>query len=515
LNLNTPKHFRAKTIRDNLYISCEPRIGNGKNQILSFLKSHKGLCGIIYTFTRKEAESTASFLQENGYSAKAYHAGISTEVKNAVFNDFVYEKIDIVVATIAFGMGIDKSNIRFVLHTSLPKTLENYYQEIGRAGRDGDVSYVHMLYSKNDEIKRKIQIDEALDNAYKTTALEKLETMYRYCVSNQCRHKLIASYFEDTIDECKTLCDNCTKGEVELIDISIEAQKFLSAVYRSEQRFGINHIIDILRGSKNQKVLEFAHNQLSVYGLGSEISKNQWIALTDRLIDIEAVSLGEFRAVKFQPLGFEILKGNQKVFLESDKFNIEQKEAQHEEEQSVDELIYERFKRLRKEIALSHEVPAYVIFGDKSLKELASKLPTTKEEMLRINGVGEVKFEKYGEMFLALCLSIKEEFEQQLEQKVPLKKLTKTYLDTFELLEESKSVEEIAQIRDLGLSTIISHINLLCEHQKISPQKRTELLAPLEIPQEIKQWIEEGLKQQNLRELRQYLSLYEHLYTNA
>ena len=515
LNLNTPKHFRAKTIRDNLYISCEPRIGNGKNQILSFLKSHKGLCGIIYTFTRKEAESTASFLQENGYSAKAYHAGISTEVKNAVFNDFVYEKIDIVVATIAFGMGIDKSNIRFVLHTSLPKTLENYYQEIGRAGRDGDVSYVHMLYSKNDEIKRKIQIDEALDNAYKNTALEKLETMYRYCVSNQCRHKLIASYFEDTIDECKTLCDNCTKGEVELIDISIEAQKFLSAVYRSEQRFGINHIIDILRGSKNQKVLEFAHNQLSVYGLGSEISKNQWIALTDRLIDIEAVSLGEFRAVKLQPLGFEILKGNQKVFLESDKFNIEQKEAQHEEEQSVNELIYERFKSLRKEIALSHEVPAYVIFGDKSLKELASKLPTTKEEMLRINGVGEVKFEKYGEMFLALCLSIKEEFEQQLEQKVPLKKLTKTYLDTFELLEESKSVEEIAQIRDLGLSTIISHINVLCEHQKISPQKRTELLAPLEIPQEIKQWIEEGLKKQNLRELRQYLSLYEHLYTNA
>ena len=515
LNLNTPKHFRAKTIRDNLYISCEPRIGNGKNQILSFLKSHKGLCGIIYTFTRKEAESTASFLQENGYSAKAYHAGISTEVKNAVFNDFVYEKIDIVVATIAFGMGIDKSNIRFVLHTSLPKTLENYYQEIGRAGRDGDVSYVHMLYSKNDEIKRKIQIDEALDNAYKNTALEKLETMYRYCVSNQCRHKLIASYFEDTIDECKTLCDNCMKGEVELIDISIEAQKFLSAVYRSEQRFGINHIIDILRGSKNQKVLEFAHNQLSVYGLGSEISKNQWIALTDRLIDIEAVSLGEFRAVKLQPLGFEILKGNQKVFLESDKFNIEQKEAQHEEEQSVDELIYERFKSLRKEIALSHEVPAYVIFGDKSLKELASKLPTTKEEMLRINGVGEVKFEKYGEMFLELCLSIKQEFEQQLEQKVPLKKLTKTYLDTFELLEESKSVEEIAQIRDLGLSTIISHINLLCEHQKISPQKRTELLAPLEIPQEIKQWIEEGLKQQNLRELRQYLSLYEHLYTNA
>ncbi len=515
LNLNAPKHFRAKTIRDNLHISCEPRLGNGKNQILSFLKSHKGLCGIIYTFTRKEAESTAYFLQENGYSAKAYHAGLSTEVKNGVFNDFVYEKIDIVVATIAFGMGIDKSNIRFVLHTSLPKTLENYYQEIGRAGRDGDVSYVHMLYSKNDETKRKIQIDEALDNTYKTTALEKLETMYRYCISNQCRHKLIASYFEDSIDECKILCDNCTKGEVELVDISIEAQKFLSAVYRSGQRFGVNHIIDILRGSKNQKVLEFAHEQLSVYGLGSEISKNQWIAIADKLIDIEAITLGEFRALKLHQLGFDILKGHQKVFIQSDTFNIEQKKTEEVVEQSVDELIYERFRTLRKEIALSHEVPAYVIFGDKSLKELAFKLPTNKEEMLRINGVGEVKFEKYGESFIKLCLSIKKEFEQQLEQKVPLKKLTKTYLDTFELLQAAKSVEDIAMIRDLGVSTIISHINLLCEHQKISAQKRTELLKPLEIPQEIKQWIEEGLQKQNVRELRQYLSLYEHLYNHS
>ncbi|WP_419771413.1 MAG: DNA helicase RecQ [Candidatus Marinarcus sp.] len=513
LNLNQAKHFRAKTIRDNLHISCEPRIANGKKQILNFLKTHKGLCGIIYTFTRKEAESTALFLQENGYSSKAYHAGLSTEVKNAVFDDFVYEKIDVVVATIAFGMGIDKSNIRFVIHTSLPKTLENYYQEIGRAGRDGDLSYVYMLYSKNDEIKRKIQIDEALDSAYKTTALEKLEAMYRYCVSNHCRHKLIAAYFEDAIDECNTLCDNCTKGEVELLDISIEAQKFLSAVYRSGQRFGINHVIDILRGSKNQKVLEFEHEKLSVYGLGSEVSKNQWVAIADKLIDIEAVSLGEFRALKLSQLGFDILKGHQKVFLDRDKFHTEQNLAQEEVEQSFDEAIFERFRNLRKEIALSHEVPAYVIFGDKSLKELASKLPTNKEEMLEINGVGEVKFEKYGEAFLTLCLEIKEEFKEQLETQAPLKKLTKTYLDTFELLKEAKSVEDIAMIRDLGVSTILSHINLLCEHGKISQEKRTELLKPLEIPQEIKNWIEEGLSKQNLKELRQYLFLYEHLYT--
>ena len=158
MNLENPKHFRAKTIRENLDIKVEPRITNGKKQILNFLKTHKGLCGIIYTFTRKEAESTAQFLCENGYASKAYHAGLSPAIKDEVYDAFVYEKIDIVVATIAFGMGIDKSNIRFVIHTSLPKTLENYYQEIGRAGRDGDMSYVYLLYSKSDEVKRKIQI---------------------------------------------------------------------------------------------------------------------------------------------------------------------------------------------------------------------------------------------------------------------------------------------------------------------------------------------------------------------
>ena len=162
LNLQNPRHFRAKTVRDNLDIKVEPRIANGKTQILNFLKVHKGLCGIIYTFTRKEAESTAEFLSESGYSAKAYHAGLSNDRKNEVFSDFVYEKIDIVVATIAFGMGIDKSNIRFVIHTSLPKTLENYYQEIGRAGRDGEMSYVYMLYSKSDEEKEKSKLKKPL-----------------------------------------------------------------------------------------------------------------------------------------------------------------------------------------------------------------------------------------------------------------------------------------------------------------------------------------------------------------
>ncbi len=511
LKLQNAKHFRAKTLRDNLDIKVEPRISNGKKQILNFLKAHKGLCGIIYTFTRKEAESMAQFLCESGYTAMAYHAGLSPSIKDEVYAAFVYEKIDIVVATIAFGMGIDKSNIRFVIHTSLPKTLENYYQEIGRAGRDGDMSYVYLLYSKSDEVKRKIQIEEAIDTGYKQTGLDKLEAMYRYCVSNNCRHKIIANYFEDECEDCKTLCDNCTKGDIEQVDVSVDAQKFLSAVYRSGQRFGTNHIIDILRGSKNQKLLECGHDKLSVYGLGADKSKNEWMAIADKLIDMEALSLGEFRALKINNLGMQILKGTEKLLIDSDKLGIAQKVEEEITELSFDEELYEKFRTLRREIALEHEVPAYVIFGDKTLKELASKLPISKEEMLDINGVGLVKFEKYGEIFLDLCKSIKEEFSEKLENKAPLKKLTKTYLETFELIQEGKRLEEISQIRDLGITSILSHLSLLFEYNKISKEKKEELLKPLEISKEIKSWIEEGLKLDSLKELRKQLYLYEYL----
>lgn len=428
-----------------------------------------------------------------------------------MYEDFVYEKIDIVVATIAFGMGIDKSNIRFVIHTSLPKTLENYYQEIGRAGRDGDKSYVYLLYSKGDEVKRKLQIEEAIDNSYKQTGLEKLEQMYRYCVSNNCRHKLIASYFEDEINECQTLCDNCTKGEVEQVDITIEAQKFLSAVYRTEQRFGQNHIIDILRGSKNQKLLEFGHEKLSVYNIGQDKSKNEWIAIVDKLIDIQALSLGEFRALKLTNLGLLILKNQQKVYIDSDKLGVIQKFEETKEDLSFDEQLYERFRSLRKELALNHEVPAYVIFGDKTLKEFTKKLPITKEQMMEINGVGEVKFEKYGEPFLQLASELKEEFSKELENRPVLKKLTKTYLETFELIQEDKSLEEISQIRDLNLTSILSHIIVLEQHGKISKEKKLQLLDPIKIPKEIESWIEQGLKLDDLKQLRQHLYLYEYL----
>lgn len=206
----------------------------------------------------------------------------------------------------------------------------------------------------------------------------------------------------------------------------------------------------------------------------------------------------------------KILKGKEKLFIDSDKLGFLVKQEEEELELSFDDKVFEEFKTLRREIANENEVPAYVIFGDKTLKELSQKLPITKEEFLEINGVGKVRFEKYGNAFLLACQKIKEENKEELENKAPSKKLTKTYLETLELIENEKTLEEIAQIRDLGISSILSHISLLYEHKKLSKNKKQELLEPIKIPSEITQWIEEGLEYESLKELRQYLYLYEY-----
>jgi ATP-dependent DNA helicase RecQ len=515
LGLQPKQQFRSKTVRDNLHIQVQPRITNGRNQVVNILQHHKNQSGIIYTFTRKEAEQIASFLQERQYKAKAYHAGLKPEIKNGIFHDFVYEDIDIVVATIAFGMGIDKSNIRFVIHTSMPKTMEGYYQEIGRAGRDGLDSSVYMLYAKSDEVKRKIQIEEVSDATYKQQSLDKLEQMYRYCVSNKCRHKMIAQYFDDQIEPCETLCDNCTKQDVEQVNMSIDAQKFLSAVYRSEQRFGMNHIIDILRGSKNQKLLEFGHDHLSVYGLGKDKAKSEWIAIADRLIDMEALSLGEFRALKISSLGFEVLKQQKEVWMDSDKLGQEIKD-ETPEKLTVDDEQLLQFKALRTQIAQEKQIPAYMVFGDKTLQHISAKLPQNKEEMLRINGIGEVLFEKYGEIFLSLCQELKpallvNEENNEVAPKDKAKKLSKTYLETKALIEQGLDLQQLCEHRNLQQNTLLGHIKVLYEHQEITSEHKNDLLSCLEIDPMMKDWIQKGLEMTDLQELRKQLYLYEYL----
>ena len=503
LKLNNPTLLRGKTVRDNLNIEVKKRVSNGRTQLLNFVNAHKNDCGIIYTFTRKETQNVAKFLMQKGINAKAYHAGMPVELKNEVFKDFTHERINIVVATIAFGMGIDKSNIRFVVHTSMPKTMENYYQEIGRAGRDGMASNTLLLYSKADEVQKRIQIDDLPHSEYKSLIYKKLEDMYGYCISSSCRHQNIAKYFDDDINNCETLCDNCTKGDVKQINISVDAMKFLSTILRAEQKFGQNHIIDILRGSKNQKIKQFGHDQLSVYAIGNDKSKQEWESISERLFDLKAIFVGEHKVLKIDSLGSDILKNKFDVFIDEDKLDDLKKEKSQEIELSVDEKIYEEFRNLRTQIAQEHNVPAYIIFGDKTLLQLSQKLPVNTEEMLEIHGIGEGKIEKYGEVFLELCNKLKPQ-----QQKEP-KKLTDTFLKTLELIEDDNDIVTISQIRQLQLPSIVLHINLLNEHHKISNERRMELLNQISIPKKIQDWCEEGMKFEDLKQLRQYLYLFE------
>ncbi len=504
LKLNDATVLRGQTKRDNLTIKSKKRVGNGRTQLIEFLKDKKEQMGIVYTFTRKETEQVAEFLSDKGFRAKAYHAGLNNEIRENVYKEFLNDEINIVVATIAFGMGIDKSNIRFVAHTSMPKTIENFYQEIGRAGRDGLESETLLLYTKADEISRLAMMDDITDPVYKNILAQKLNAMYQFANSSKCRHENIASYFDDTIDECKTKCDNCTKGEIETIDITQDAQKFLSAVYRSNQSFGQNHIIDILRGSTNQKIHQFNHDQLSVYGIGADKSKNEWNAIIDRLFDIDALSVGEHRALKITNFGLEVLKNKHKVQIDEDKIGVVETEKEPKASKEYSQFFND-FRELRAKFAKEESVPAYIVFSDKVLVDLSDKLPQTKEEMLTINGIGEAKLEKYGEEFLNLCMDLKP------NQK---KKLTKTYHDTLDLIEDHKDIRAIAKEKEVQPSTIISHAKLLSEHGKISEQKVQELISPLleQFPSEIKTWCEDGLKNYDIKELKSYLNLYENLF---
>jgi len=421
LKMRTPSIFRGPVFRDNMKISSTYRIQDGRNQLLSIIQNHPEENGIVYCFTRNATESLAQFLQKNGIKSSPYHAGLPAAVRNSTYHDFIHDEIHIVVATVAFGMGIDKSNIRFVVHMSLPKTIENYYQEIGRAGRDGLPANVYLLFSVSDLMQRKSLIDQLEDPVYKDHALGKLDAMIKYAESENCRHRILAGYFEDphqkNMNGCKTLCDNCLDDHnpgvspKESVDITINSRKFLSAVYRTEQRFGTNYIIDILRASKNQKIIENCHDTLSVYGIGKDLNKSQWHALAQRLQELGCLQRGEFQELKIMNSGFAILKKEITVEMRKERFisstlTVSNKKQLTPIVTSENSYNFEKMKTLRALIAKKENVPAYIVFNDKTLIEMAEKIPLNRDEMLAIGGIGEKKYERYGNEFLNLCKEI-------------------------------------------------------------------------------------------------------------
>ncbi|MDX1810013.1 MAG: DNA helicase RecQ [Sulfurospirillaceae bacterium] len=399
LKLNDPTVLKGSFFRDNLVLNVKKRKGNGRVELIKFLEAYNKESGIIYTFTRKECADLASFLQSKKFKAKAYHAGLKSELRKEIQSSFIKDETKIIVATIAFGMGIDKSNVRFVVHMDLPKSIEGYYQEIGRAGRDGLQSECLLLYSMSDVIKKSELMNNIDDERYKNLAKEKIEKLYRYANATDCRHKMLVNYFEEDMDECERSCDNCAKEKQEEVDVTREARMLLSAIYRTNQSFGQTYIIDILRGSRGKKILDNHHDKLSVYGIGSKLDKHSWELLIDKLFEKDAIKRGEFKELLITAYGSELLRGNVEISAKAEIFEKEEKIALSNKVALKDDN-FDALRTLRSQIAAKAGVPAYIVFSDATLKEMAQKLPNDKDSFLQINGVGPSKLEKYGDEFI-------------------------------------------------------------------------------------------------------------------
>lgn len=399
LKLIDSKSFQYGYDRDNLKLMVLKGV-NKKKFTLDYVKSTNGQAGIIYCSTRKDTELVYELLSKKGLRAGVYHGGMTSNQRKEQQELFLYESVDVMVATNAFGMGIDKSNVRYVIHYNMPENIEAYYQEAGRAGRDGFESECILLYSPRDLQIRKFLIDksENQNQAYLSHRYDKLQQMDHYCHITTCNRKHILNYFgEDADDHCGK-CSNCS-DEIVKEDMTIEAQKALSCVVRMKSRFGLSVVAEVLKGSKNKRIRQYNLEGLSTYGLMNNMTIDQ---LKDFLRGLIAdgymiQTSGEYPTVSITDMGLQVLKGDELVI--QNKRQIR--------EVVVEDDLFEHLRLVRKELASKASVPPYIIFGDRTLKDMCNLEPKTLDDMAEVSGVGAVKLEKYGEIFLEAISSYK------------------------------------------------------------------------------------------------------------
>jgi ATP-dependent DNA helicase RecQ len=420
-------------------------------QIIEFIQDKPNEAGIIYCLSRKTTEELAEKLKKNGINAKAYHAGLDSSVRSKTQDEFINDDCNIICATVAFGMGIDKSNVRWVIHYNLPKNIEGYYQEIGRAGRDGLPSETVMFESYGDVIQLQKFASQGLNAEVQ---LAKLERMKQYADALSCRRKILLSYFGELVTENCGNCDIC-KNPPLFFDGTVLAQKALSAIFRLQELEPLPVIIDFLRGSKNAYIFEKEYQNLKTYGVGSDQSWYDWNQYLIQLINLGycEIAFHKQNKIRLTTLAKKVLFDNEKVQLTAvQKINVEKQETKISKSKTVANSLFENLRKLRYEISKEESVPAYVIFSDAALRQMETERPTSENELLAIDGVGKAKLEKYGAAFIQAILDF------QKAKGVKKKKEATTYKETFDLYQHGLSVEEIAQKRKLGLSTIMSHL---------------------------------------------------------
>lgn len=497
IGLRSPYKVRASFNRPNLFYEVRQK-EKVEHQILDFLKGHPGEAGIIYRTTRDSVTDMADFLVSNGIKALPYHAGLPSEGRTKNQEAFNKDEVQVIAATIAFGMGIDKSNVRFVIHADLPKNIESYYQETGRAGRDGESSQCLFFFSRGDIPKLRFFIDQIADESERSIALQKLNQMAGYASHNVCRRRQLLEFFGEKYprDNCRT-CDICT-GSVEQIDITMDAQILMSAMSRTGQRFGAGHIIDVVTGADTKRVRELRHNEVKTYGAGKHKDKRHWRFLVHELLaqDMVRQEGDPYPVLKLTEKGTEVLYGRAKAAA------LKRKEAGErirreglKGDDRYDEALFGRLRILRRTLSVEQEVPPYVIFSDRTLYEMCRRYPATMAAMGMINGVGEAKLGRYGEDFIR---EIKEYLGENPNMDVSgmrtvshssstfdrqsSKKKGETVEETYSLYKKGLSLQEISAHRNLSQTTVALHLERLIREGRdieidrlINPSKREEI----------------------------------------
>jgi len=459
--------YLASFDRDNLFLRIVPKI-HAAEQVHDFLKNHPDQSGIIYCATRRQVDSLADSLVAKGIAARPYHAGLDETDRKRNQERFVKDEVQIMVATIAFGMGIDKSNVRFVIHHDLPRNIESYYQEIGRAGRDGLAAECLLLFGYGDIYKIKHFIAQKSEPEQRVAQLQ-LNTLLGMIESEDCRRVPLLGYFGEHHGGSCGACDNCTVDKGPPEDLTVAAQKFLSCVKRTGERFGMNHVIDVLRGSQGKRVLNLRHDCLSTYGIGKGLTKRQWQSLGWQCLHQGLLAQDmEFGGLRLTRQAWAVFRGEAQVF---GRLNVPEPppRAAPKKRRQVSDYDRDLFKLLREkrlELAREQDVPPFVIFADRTLVEMASVYPRTREHLLGIHGVGKVKCDTYGERFIKIitkyCLAhgISEPRPTKTQAKPEKKTSTgpKRYQEVGVRYNEGQSIAEIMRQYRVKFGTILGHL---------------------------------------------------------